>query len=548
MFMAFSRWLTEITQLVVTMRVFSGDDTSTTTTTTTTAAATEHVEQTATCTTTSDPSSESTFEPEVIIVGCGVAGAALAATLGQDHRRVLVIERDLSEPDRIVGELLQPGGVAQLCALGLADCLEGIDAQAIKGYGIFHNDERVCLTYPRSTDDEALFGRSFHHGRFIMNLRRAAAKQQSVHIVEGTVNELLEDASGSVVGVQYRNKASGHTLQVRAPLVVVCDGLFSKFRSKVVGSSTMSSSSFVGLVLSDLQLPFPNHGHVILAKPSPVLLYPISSTEARILVDVPAPLPTDMRQHLLDVTAPQLPDQVRDAFVRQLQSGARLRSMPAARMHPEPYTKRGVILIGDAFNVRNPLTGGGMTVAFTDCNILRSILNDLHAPLTAEPVDRDRLHALFTKRFFAERRASVSIVNILAHALYEVFSATLDPVMVHMQQGCFQYFLLGGQCVAGPMSLLSCISDSPMSLIYHFFSVGFYSMAKTLLPFPTPARIYNSLKLGYFSAKILLPLLWHEHLLSPFYPRFPAATPTAVQQSSPAAVVPPKTDDIKVVA
>ena len=47
---------------------------------------------------------------DIIIVGAGVTGAALAHTLGKDGRRVHVIERDLSEPDRIVGELLQPGG------------------------------------------------------------------------------------------------------------------------------------------------------------------------------------------------------------------------------------------------------------------------------------------------------------------------------------------------------------------------------------------------------------------------------------------------------
>lgn len=37
----------------------------------------------------------------------------------QDGRRVHVIERDLSEPDRIVGELLQPGGYLKLVELGL---------------------------------------------------------------------------------------------------------------------------------------------------------------------------------------------------------------------------------------------------------------------------------------------------------------------------------------------------------------------------------------------------------------------------------------------
>ncbi|KAI9079272.1 hypothetical protein K1719_038757 [Acacia pycnantha] len=36
-----------------------------------------------------------------------------------DGRRVHVIERDLREPDRIVGELLQPGGYLKLVQLGL---------------------------------------------------------------------------------------------------------------------------------------------------------------------------------------------------------------------------------------------------------------------------------------------------------------------------------------------------------------------------------------------------------------------------------------------
>lgn len=37
----------------------------------------------------------------------------------QDGRQVHVIERDFTEPDRIVGELLQPGGYLKLIELGL---------------------------------------------------------------------------------------------------------------------------------------------------------------------------------------------------------------------------------------------------------------------------------------------------------------------------------------------------------------------------------------------------------------------------------------------
>jgi squalene monooxygenase len=46
----------------------------------------------------------------------------------QDHRRVLLLERDFSQPDRIVGELLQPGGYLMLKKLGLEDTTDGIDS------------------------------------------------------------------------------------------------------------------------------------------------------------------------------------------------------------------------------------------------------------------------------------------------------------------------------------------------------------------------------------------------------------------------------------
>ena len=58
-------------------------------------------------------------ETEVAVVGAGVLGSAIAAALARDGRCVTVVERDLSEPNRIVGELLQPGGFRALGKLGL---------------------------------------------------------------------------------------------------------------------------------------------------------------------------------------------------------------------------------------------------------------------------------------------------------------------------------------------------------------------------------------------------------------------------------------------
>jgi squalene monooxygenase len=71
------------------------------------------------------------------VVGAGVAGTALAYRQGKEGRRVLLLERDLTQPDRIVGELLQPGGYLKLKELGLEGCVEEIDAQKVYGYAMF---------------------------------------------------------------------------------------------------------------------------------------------------------------------------------------------------------------------------------------------------------------------------------------------------------------------------------------------------------------------------------------------------------------------------
>ena len=56
---------------------------------------------------------------DVIVVGAGIAGSTLAATLGKQGRKVLIIERDIAPPDTFRGELLQPGGVKKIQELGL---------------------------------------------------------------------------------------------------------------------------------------------------------------------------------------------------------------------------------------------------------------------------------------------------------------------------------------------------------------------------------------------------------------------------------------------
>ncbi|PHH70494.1 hypothetical protein CDD83_5429 [Cordyceps sp. RAO-2017] len=92
-------------------------------------------------------------EADVVVVGAGIFGCAIAFALANQGRSVLLLERWMKEPDRIVGELLQPGGVAALKKLGLGHCLDGIDAIPCLGYNVLYHGQESLVPYPAVDDD-----------------------------------------------------------------------------------------------------------------------------------------------------------------------------------------------------------------------------------------------------------------------------------------------------------------------------------------------------------------------------------------------------------
>ncbi|XP_027933426.1 squalene epoxidase 3-like isoform X1 [Vigna unguiculata] len=456
---------------------------------------------------------------DVIVVGAGVAGSALAYTLAKEGRRVHVIERDLREPDRIVGELLQPGGYLKLIELGLEDCVDQIDAQRVLGYVLFMDGKKTKLPYPLEKFHAEVAGRSFHNGRFIQMMREKAAALQFVRMEQGTVTSLLEQDNKTVVGVQYRTKG-GEQLKAYAPLTVICDGCFSNLRRSLCHPKVEVSSSFVGLVLENCQLPFENYGHVILADPSPILFYRISSTEVRCLVDIPGPkvplMWSGMANYLKTTVASQIPPGLQDAFLSAIDRGD-IRIMPNGSMPAEPNPTRGAMLIGDAFNMRHPLTGGGMTVALSDIVLLRDLIKPV-----GDLNDASSL-CTYLESFYILRKPMASTINTLAGALYKVFSVSPDDARKELRQACFDYLSLGKIFSGGPIALLSGLNPYPLSLILHFFAVAFYGVGRLLLPFPSFERMWVGARIVFCAFGIIFPIIKAEGIRQMFFPTSIAA-------------------------
>ncbi|GFR50196.1 hypothetical protein Agub_g12364 [Astrephomene gubernaculifera] len=485
-----------------------------------------------------------TSDPEiwdVVIVGGGVAGCALAYAQAKDGRRVLMIERDLTQPDRIVGELLQPGGYLMLKKLGLEGCLDGIDAVNVYGYALFKGDTQAVIHYPLEGYTPDVTGRSFHHGRFIQKLRVAAASCPSVTVRQGLVKKLVNDKGGEwqegevVTGVVYRHLPAGEGAapcdrSARAHLTIVCDGMYSNLRKHLSSSTPVHPSFFVALLLPNCQLPVPNHGHVVLAKPSPILFYPISPNEVRCLVDVPGErLPSDLPAYLRATVVPQLPEPLRQPFLQALEKPEAIRSMQNKLLPATPLHQPGALLLGDAFNMRHPLTGGGMTVALSDCALLVDMLRPL-------PSLGDALAtAQRTADFYTRRKPLSATINTLANALYKVFRYSGEPAHEEMRQACFDYLALGGICAQGPISLLSGLNPRPSVLVKHFFMVALFGVGRLLLPRPSLRGLYMAAALLAVACRIIFPIIWTEGLRAVFLPSLAPKPVVSVAASSGAA-------------
>ncbi|KKK21676.1 hypothetical protein ARAM_007222 [Aspergillus rambellii] len=451
-------------------------------------------------------------DADVVIVGAGVLGCAVAVALGNQGRSVLLLENSLKEPDRIIGELLQPGGVAALEQLGLRDCLEGIDAIPCHGYYVSYFNEPVTIPYPvQSPGSPPPEGRSFHHGRFVMKLRAAAMACPNVTVVETKVTDLIVCSyTKQVLGVECLTKDKKDCYF--GSLTVVADGYASKFRKQYHPYTPKVKSKFWGLELIDAEVPQKFYGHVLLSsKRPPVLVYQIGTHETRILIDIPENLPTasvkngGVKNHMRNVVLPTLPECVQPSFAAALDKG-QLRSMPNSYLPGATNKTPGLVMLGDALNMRHPLTGGGMTVAFNDVVILRDLLSPEKVPkLSDTALVLKQLSVLHWKR-----KQGASVINILAQALYSLFAAD-DNYLKALQRGCFRYFQL--EMHREPVSLLGGMLKKPTVLFRHFFTVAFLSLWLVIREYPIylfPVALVKCVMVFWTACVVIFPYMITE--------------------------------------
>ncbi|MFT4646692.1 MAG: squalene monooxygenase, partial [Planctomycetota bacterium] len=260
---------------------------------------------------------------DLCIAGAGMAGATMAGFLAPKGCKIALIDKDFDFKDRIVAELLQPGAVNLFKEMGLGSCLEGFDAQEVYGYAMMKDGDAFQIPY-NEDGSKTQVGIGVNSGLFLQNIRAYLRTFDNVTFIKGSVTELRKDGE-TIVGATYYDNEKEEQFDVDAKLTIASDGFYSRLRKTLSDNEVSITSHFIGVLMKNVDLPFPNHGHLFLSGPTPFVCYPISSTEIRCLVDFPSDIPPrrgpQINDHLVKNVIPYLPEEVKPAFINAYKKG-----------------------------------------------------------------------------------------------------------------------------------------------------------------------------------------------------------------------------------
>jgi len=173
---------------------------------------------------------------DAVVVGAGPAGSAAAALLAQAGHDVMLIDKERFPRDKVCGDGLTPRAVKAMQILGLKDEAEGLAPGWHRQSGLRMYGGGVVLDLPwPELDDWPGHSVSATRSLFDHTLVQNAVAHGAT-LWEGT--EVLgpvwtDESHGRVAGVSWRRKdADGEVIaqgEVRAPIVLACDGGSSRF-------------------------------------------------------------------------------------------------------------------------------------------------------------------------------------------------------------------------------------------------------------------------------------------------------------------------------
>lgn len=345
---------------------------------------------------------------DLIIIGGGISGSALAIVMARAGKRVLVLEKSTYFEDRVRGEWIAPWGVAEAKRVGLYDLL--------RAAGGHHLDRHITFDETRTPEESRArllplniflpeipgplcIGHPHHCQTLFDEAQNAGAE-----CLRGVNIEALE--FGAAPSVTYTH--DGRTHRARGRLLIGADGRTSAVREAcaVALHQDAPHHMFAGLLVDGAQGWDDKLQAIGTEGDFAFLAFPQREGRVRVY----GSFSLDQRRRFAGADGARA---FLDAF--RMDCAPENEHLAAAKpagpllayfnndsWTDEPFAE-GVVLIGDSAGWNDPIVGLGLSIAYRDVRIVSDILNATEdwRPASFKPYAEERAERMRRLRFAA---------------------------------------------------------------------------------------------------------------------------------------------------
>ena len=311
---------------------------------------------------------------DIVIIGGGVGGSALAKAMAEAGYQVLVLERETEFRDRVRGEAIMPWGVVEAEALGIRDAIASSGGHELPWWNTYQGSNRAGHRDLVATTRAKAPVLACYHPLMQQALIEAAAAAGAK--VSRGARVLGVKTNGTP---QVTAETSQGREDFRARLVVAADGRGSTARGW--GGFQVRQDpeqTLIAGVLLDGVTASDDATHVGLDSQAErfVLIFPQGQERARCYVCYPAAAGYRLtgERDLPRFIQESLKTGLDSEYFQHARPAGPLATFDGATVWVEHPYKGGVALIGDAAAASDPTWGQGLSMAIKDARVLRDHL------------------------------------------------------------------------------------------------------------------------------------------------------------------------------
>ena len=321
---------------------------------------------------------------DAVVVGAGPGGATAGAWLAEAGRDVVVLEKESFPREKVCGDGLTPRAVKELYDLGLIDEAEGRAPGWRRSNGLRVHGGGVVLELPwPELHDWPAHSLTCTRMDFDALLARQAVKRGAELWERTEVTGPTQREDGRVTGVRWRRE-DGEEGEVRAPVVIASDGASSRLatsmgvtrrRDRPLGVAVRTYydspmwddewlSSFLELREGDELLP--GYGWI----------FPMADGTVNVgcgLLNTSTHFQGINYRHLMARWAAAIPD--RWGLTPEHQTGSVLSAALPMGFSRAPHHVNGMLLVGDAGGMVNPMNGEGISYAMESAKLAAEVID-----------------------------------------------------------------------------------------------------------------------------------------------------------------------------